>query len=117
MFYVKAFYLIYVAGFNLILDILVNKFASRTVTRHFIGLMANVLHAFAESTSGSLDLREMNIGQDDAVCAAIEVLQPNLLELYLDGNSLPTSFIDLISKILRHLTLLNLSCCSLKRYV
>ncbi|EJD74742.1 leucine Rich Repeat family protein, variant [Loa loa] len=77
-------------------------------------LMANVLHAFVESTSGSLDLREMNIGQDDAVCSAVEVLQSNLLELYLDGNSLSTSFIDLVSKILRHLTLLNLPCCALK---
>ncbi|KAL3997347.1 Ankyrin repeats (3 copies) family protein [Acanthocheilonema viteae] len=81
-------------------------------------LMANVLHTLAESTNGSLDLREINIGQDDAVCAAIEVLQSNLLELYLDGNSLSTLFIDLISKILRHLTLLSLSCCALKsRYL
>ncbi|CAG9533951.1 unnamed protein product [Cercopithifilaria johnstoni] len=81
-------------------------------------LMANVLHTLAESTNGSLDLREMNIGQDDAVCAAVEILQSNLLELYLDGNSLSTPFIDLISKILRHLTLLNLPCCALKsRYL
>uniref|UniRef100_A0A0R3S1C1 Tonsoku-like protein n=1 Tax=Elaeophora elaphi TaxID=1147741 RepID=A0A0R3S1C1_9BILA len=81
-------------------------------------LMANVLHTLAKSTNGSLDLCEMNIGQDDAVCAAVEVFQSGLSELYLDGNSLSTSFIDLISKIIRHLTLLNLSCCALKsRYL
>lgn len=78
--------------------------------------MANVLQKLTESTNGSLDLREMNIGQDDAVCAAVEILQPNLLELYLDGNSLSTLFIGLIAKILRHLTLLNLPCCSLRGY-
>uniref|UniRef100_A0AAF5Q3C2 ANK_REP_REGION domain-containing protein n=1 Tax=Wuchereria bancrofti TaxID=6293 RepID=A0AAF5Q3C2_WUCBA len=77
-------------------------------------LMTNVLHALSESTSGLLNLREMNIGQDDAVCAAAEVLQSNILELYLDGNSLSSSFIDLISKIVRHLTSLSLSCCALK---
>lgn len=82
----------------------------------FKDLMANVLIAFTESTSGSLDLREMNIGQDDAVYAAVDVLQSNLIELYLDGNSLSTLFIDLISKILRHLSLLNLPCCALRRY-
>ncbi|VDN95401.1 unnamed protein product [Brugia pahangi] len=77
-------------------------------------LMTNVLHALSESTNGFLDLREMNIGQDDAVCAAVEVLQSNILKLYLDGNSLSTSFIDLISKIVRHLTSLSLPCCALK---
>lgn len=80
--------------------------------------MVNVLHALSESSNGLLDLREMNIGQDDAVCAAIQVLESSLLEFYLDGNSLSTLFIDLISKILRHhLTLLNLPCCALKRYI
>ncbi|VDK85169.1 unnamed protein product [Litomosoides sigmodontis] len=77
-------------------------------------LMVNVLQKFVESTNGSLDLREMNIGHDDAVCAAVEVLQPNLLELYLDGNSLSTLYIGLIAKMLRHLTLLSLPCCALR---
>uniref|UniRef100_A0A8R1XMK9 Tonsoku-like protein n=1 Tax=Onchocerca volvulus TaxID=6282 RepID=A0A8R1XMK9_ONCVO len=88
--------------------------AAQIYTKRARKLMANILHALSESTNGSLDLREMNISQDDAVYAAVEVLQSNLLELYLDGNSLSTSFIDLISKVLRHLTLLNLSCCALK---
>ncbi|OZC05643.1 leucine Rich repeat-containing domain protein, partial [Onchocerca flexuosa] len=88
--------------------------AAQIYTKRTRNLMADVLHALSVSTNGSLDLREMNIGQDDAVYAAVEVLQSNLLELYLDGNSLSTSFTDLISKVLRHLTLLNLPCCGLK---
>uniref|UniRef100_A0A915PV28 Ribosomal RNA-processing protein 40 n=1 Tax=Setaria digitata TaxID=48799 RepID=A0A915PV28_9BILA len=88
--------------------------AAQIYTKRTKLLMANVLRALTESTSGSLDLRELNIGDDDAIYAAVEVLQSDLLELYLDGNSLSISFIDLVSKLLRHLTLLNLPCCALK---
>lgn len=77
--------------------------------------MSNIVRALDESSSGCLDLREMNIGQDDAVCAAVETISEKLTELCLDGNTLSSAFIGFISKILRQLKILSIPCCALER--
>ncbi|VDN27430.1 unnamed protein product [Gongylonema pulchrum] len=75
--------------------------------------MSDVLRALNESSSGCLDLREMNIAQDDAVCSAMETLQTTLTELHLDGSTLHASFTEIISKMARRLAVLSLPCCAL----
>ncbi|MCP9262817.1 Leucine Rich Repeat family protein [Dirofilaria immitis] len=88
-------------------------------------LMANVLHAFAESTNGSLDLREMNIGQDDAVCAAVELIgdysiYDALNKLDLSHNNLnddgPDYLVIFIS-LCPNLADLKLASCNISRNI
>ncbi|VDM95191.1 unnamed protein product [Thelazia callipaeda] len=88
--------------------------AAQIYAKHSKKLMTNILRAFTESTGGFLDLREMKVGQDDAVCAAVEALETNLIELYLDGNFLSSAFVNLVSKLFRQFTILSVPCCGLE---
>lgn len=80
--------------------------------------MSNVVRAFNEAiVCGRLDLHEMNIGSDEAVFAAVDVLHTELVELHLSGNVLVPQHFHTLVKAMRNAVVYDLSCCSLDRSV